>query len=177
MRRQNIILTGFMGCGKTTVGKLLARQLAYLFVDTDRLIEERSAMSVAEIFRVQGEAAFRELEATVARDLAAGEGMVIATGGRLMLDPENARILGRSGAVFCLAASPAEILQRVSRNSQARPLLDTADPLARIIELLQERAEHYARFPQIDTSGKSPREVAGDILARFEKPVNPARPL
>jgi len=168
MNRPNIILTGFMGCGKTTVGKLLARQLQYEFVDTDHLIEERSGMSIPEIFKSRGEAAFRSLEATVARELGAGEGMVIATGGRLMLDPENARILGMSGSVFCLAARPEEILQRVSRKSQAaRPLLNSPDPMARIVELTREREESYARFPQISTSGKSPQEVMQDILARF----------
>lgn len=169
MKRPNIILTGFMGCGKTTVGKLLARQLRYVFVDTDHLIEERSGTPIPEIFKTRGEEAFRALEATVARELGAGEGMVIATGGKLMLDPENARILGMSGAVFCLAASPEEILQRVSRNSQAaRPLLHAADPMARIVELTRERAEKYARFSQISTSGKSPQEVMGDILARLQ---------
>lgn len=169
MNRPNIILTGFMGCGKTTVGKLLARQLRYAFVDTDHLIEERSGMSIPEIFRTSGEEAFRSLETTVARELGAGEGMVIATGGRLMLDPENARALEMSGSVFCLAARSEEILQRVSRNTQAvRPLLDTSDPMARIVELTREREASYARFPQISTSDKSPREVMKDILARFE---------
>ncbi|OGR16353.1 MAG: hypothetical protein A2X81_13175 [Desulfobacterales bacterium GWB2_56_26] len=169
MGRPNIILTGFMGCGKTTVGKLLARQLHYAFVDTDHLIEERSGMSIPEIFRTSGEEAFRSLETTVARELGAGEGMVIATGGRLMLDPDNARALEMSGAVFCLAARPEEILQRVSRSTQVvRPLLDTPDPMARIVELTREREASYARFPQISTSGKSPRAVMNDILARFE---------
>ncbi len=169
MHKPNIILTGFMGCGKTTVGKLLARQLRYAFIDTDHLIEERSGMSIPEIFKTRGEAEFRALEATIARELGAGEGMVIATGGRLMLDPDNARALGMSGAVFCLAAKPEEILRRVTRSTQGtRPLLDAPDPMARIVELTREREEGYARFPQISTSGKKPQEVMREILSRFQ---------
>lgn len=169
MSRPNIILTGFMGCGKTTVGKLLARHLKYAFVDTDQLIEERSGMSIPEIFASRGEAAFRALEAEVARELGTGEGMVIATGGRLMLAPGNAETLGARGEVFCLAARPEDILRRVSRKSQAvRPLLDAADPLARIVELTREREAGYARFRQIDTSGKNPQKVMQEILALIQ---------
>lgn len=169
MKRPNIILTGFMGSGKTTVGKLLARQLEYAFVDTDRLIEERAGMRVQEIFTTAGEPTFRRLEVEVAVELGAGEGMVIATGGGLMLHPASVRALEASGAVFCLAARPEEILRRVSRGSQVRPLLDTPDPLARIVELINEREKGYSRFTQIGTSGKSPKEVTEDILARFLK--------
>lgn len=158
-----------MGSGKTTVGKLLARQLKYSFVDTDHLIEQRCGMTVQEIFKNKGEATFRELEAEIARELGVGEGMVIATGGRLMLDPLNAQLLGAQGRVFCLAAQPDEILQRVARSTQGqRPLLDTSNPLERIINLIREREEGYARFTQISTSGKSPQQVTQDILAQFQ---------
>ena len=169
MSRPNIILTGFMGSGKTTVGKLLARHLHYLFVDTDHLVEERAGMSVKQIFETQGEAAFRRLETEIAGELGAGEGMVIATGGGLMLNPTNVRALEATGSVFCLAARPEEILQRVSRAQGARPLLDTPDPLTRIVELIRDREKGYARFPQIGTSGKSPREVMEDILVRLPR--------
>ena len=169
MGRPNIILTGFMGCGKTTVGKLLARQLHYAFVDTDHLIEQRCGMSVQEIFKHKGEGTFRQMEAEIARELGAGEGMVIATGGKLMLDPLNAQFLGTHGSVFCLAAQPDEILQRVARSAQGqRPLLDTANPLERIVDLIREREEGYARFTQISTSGKKPQQVMQDILAQLQ---------
>ena len=110
MDRPNIVLTGFMGTGKTTVGKKIAQQLAYDFVDTDELIQERAGKTVPEIFQEMGEVAFREMEAAVARELAGRQGIVISTGGRLMLDPDNAAALSSTGRVFCLVATPEDIL-------------------------------------------------------------------
>ncbi len=166
MKRANIILTGFMGTGKTTVGKLLARQMDYDFVDTDELIEARQGCSVAEIFHTRGEAAFRALEAEVARELAGREGLVIATGGRLMLDRDNAETLGRTGRIFCLHAGPEEILARVSRDGgPCRPLLEGADPLDAIRSLLAQRAQGYARFEKIETTGRTPGAVVQDLSA------------
>jgi shikimate kinase len=165
MPKANIILTGFMGTGKTTVGKLLAHRLGYRFVDTDELIQERSGKTIPEIFQEMGESAFRRMEAEIARELAAGEGLVVATGGRLMLDPENAEVLGRRGRVFCLQAAPEEIVARVTGDAGvARPLLEGDDPLTRIRALLRERGAGYARFPQVWTSGSTPEEVAGRLL-------------
>ena len=160
-----------MGCGKTTVGRLLARHLQYSFVDTDHLIEGRCGMSVQQLFATEGEAAFRRLEREVACELGAGEGQVIATGGGLMLNLESGRALEASGAVFCLTAPPEVILQRVSKSAQGvRPLLAAPDPLARIVELVREREKAYARFAQIATAGKHPHEVMQDILARLQAP-------
>ena len=169
MGRPNIILTGFMGCGKTTVGKLLARHLHYLFVDTDQLIEERVGISVQQIFQTRGESAFRRLELEIAGELGASEGMVIATGGGLMLNPANVQALEANGSVFCLTAPPVVILQRVSKSVQGvRPLLAAPDPLARIVELIRERKKAYDRFTQVDTSGKGPQEVMQNILALLQ---------
>ncbi len=120
MSRPNIILTGFMATGKTTVGKLLAEQLDYEYVDTDELIVERSGQTVAEIFREKGEAAFREMEATVSRELGDKEGLVISTGGHLMLDAANAAALSKRGRVFCLVATPKEILQRIQNDKRVK---------------------------------------------------------
>jgi len=168
MARSNIILTGFMGTGKSTVGKLLAEQLDYEFVDTDELIQSRTGQTIPEIFREQGEAAFRGMEAAVARELGEKEGMVIATGGRMMLDAANAEALCRRGQVFCLVATPEEILQRVSADACfERPLLESPNPMERIVELMQERKAGYGRFTQLITSGKSPAEVAGELLKIF----------
>lgn len=161
----NIILTGFMGTGKTTVGLLLAKRLQYRFVDTDQLIAQRCGMTVDELFRTRGEKVFRDMEADTAREFGGGEGVVISTGGRLMLDPANARVLTANGRVFCLVATPEEILRRVSAdNGGKRPLLDTAKPLARVVELLEERRGGYAQFTQITTSGRSPQQIVRQIV-------------
>ncbi len=169
MGRTNIILTGFMGCGKTTVGGLLARKLNYDFIDTDQLIEARSAMTVQEIFTTKGEKSFRDMESALARELGGAEGLVISTGGGLMLNPENAAALSANGRIFCLVATPEEILKRISpdRNNR-RPLLETADPLTKIIELIKAREKCYSQFIQINTSDKTPREVTEHLLTLFQ---------
>jgi shikimate kinase len=164
----NIILTGFMATGKSAVGRRLATILGRRFVDTDELIVARQGCSVADIFRVHGEACFRRLEAEVARELALAEGLVVATGGKMLLDPENAEVLGRTGRIFCLTAEPKAILARVEADTESRrPLLETEDRLARITALLKARAAGYACFEAIDTTGKSPEEIAREIAARI----------
>jgi len=156
----NIILTGFMGTGKSSVGKLLAQRLGYQFVDTDKLIEARCGRAVHEIFREQGEAAFREMEAALAGELGAVEKQVIATGGRLMLDAANADNLSRKGRVFALWATPEEIIARVTKDTIAvRPLLAGPAPEVRIRALYEERRAGYARFTPVRTSGKTIAEV------------------
>ena len=149
----NIILTGFMGTGKTTVGKLLAQRLAYKFVDTDVIIEGRVGRSIAEIFAELGETAFRQMEAEVALELANRDELVISTGGRFMLYDGNVTALGENGRIFCLTASPIEILSRVQKDGSTRPLLSGGNPLDRIIAILQEREEKYSQFEQVVTSG------------------------
>ena len=161
--KKNIILTGFMATGKTTVGRTLADQLGYDFVDTDHLIEARIGMTIAEFFQKEGEAAFRRMEGDLARELADQSGLVIATGGRFMLDPDNARALVKTGRVFCLVATPEEILRRAESDGHVRPLLQVPNPLEHIVELLQQRERGYGRFPQFVTSEKSPEAVAGDL--------------
>ncbi len=161
----NLVLTGFMGTGKTTVGRLLASRLGFDFVDTDRLIEQRHG-PIPQIFSEHGEDEFRRLERDVAAELATRDRLVISTGGRMMVDPINADLLSTSGEVFCLAASVDTILARVTRDRSPveRPLLSGADVRTRIGLLLAERAAAYRRFRQIDTEGRTPDEVAGEIL-------------
>lgn len=161
---RNIILTGFMGTGKTTVGKLLAEQLGYEFIDTDELIQARHGRTIPEIFLELGETAFRQMEADIARELADREGLVISTGGRLMLDPDNVTVLSQQGRVFCLVATPEEILARIRNDKVQRPLLAVPDPGERIVELLQQRAGGYGRFPQVMTDDKHPTRVIGDLV-------------
>ncbi|MDJ0757047.1 MAG: shikimate kinase [Ardenticatenaceae bacterium] len=167
---QNIILTGFMGTGKTTVGRLLAETLSYQLIDTDVWITERTGRTIPQIFAQDGEAGFRALEREAAAALAQRTGLVIATGGRMMLDPHNARVLGKTGLVFCLVATPKEILSRVTEDPKGieRPLLQVPNPLQRITDLLNERRPLYERFPQIITSGKTIQQVVQEILFALE---------
>ncbi|MCP3951756.1 MAG: shikimate kinase [Desulfobacterales bacterium] len=158
-----------MATGKTTVGKGLAEQLGYEFVDTDDVIVERSKMSVPEIFRIRGEAAFRRMESEVARDLGEREGLVISTGGGMMLNPDNAAALSRRGRVFCLVATPEEILDRVLKDNQVkRPLLEAPDPMQRIADLMAQREKGYGRFPQMVTTGKTAEEVTRSLMSIFQ---------
>lgn len=164
----NVVLTGFMGTGKTTVGRLLAELLGFDFVDTDQIIEADNG-PIPVIFAEQGEDTFREIEAQVAATLADRTGMVIATGGRLMLDPENAAVLGASGRVFCLTAPVEVILDRVVGDGTAhRPLLDSDDPAGRIRALLIEREAAYAAFESVETTERSPATIAADLRQRLD---------
>jgi 3-dehydroquinate synthase len=163
--KTNIVLTGFMGTGKTTVGNLIATQLGREFIDTDELIQSRHGKSIHQIFLEVGEAAFRQMEAEIVQELAKREGMVISTGGRLMLDPANVATLSRNGRVFCLVATPEEILTRIKKDStHPRPLLEVPNPGERIVELLQQREQGYQRFLQVMTTDKHPAQVARDLL-------------
>ncbi|MCB8941947.1 MAG: 3-dehydroquinate synthase [Ardenticatenaceae bacterium] len=171
----NIILTGFMGTGKSSVGQLLAQQLQRPFIDTDTLIVQRDGRSIAQIFAEDGEAAFRNWERTVALELGQQQGLIIATGGRLMLDEENAVALEASGLVFCLTAAPQTILSRIKDDDQ-RPLLNVPNPAERIAQLLEIRRELYGRFPQISTEGKTAEQVAEEIVLAASQPPGGLEP-
>lgn len=162
----NVVLTGFMGTGKTTVGRLVAERLGRTFVDTDDIIEERHG-PIPQIFERLGEEAFREMERQVAASLGATSGMVIATGGRLMLDETAAGALSANGRVFCLAADVDTLVARLVSEAEQRPLLADADVEGRIRALLESRQAGYGRFEQIPTSGRSPEAVAEDVITRL----------
>ncbi len=162
---KNLILTGFMGTGKTAVGQDLARRLGREFLDMDALIADREGMSVAEIFGRRGEERFRLLEVELCRELAAKQNLVIASGGGALLPEANAEILSASGPIVCLSASPDEILRRLE-GVRDRPLLEAPDREARIAALLMQREEAYERIPlQIDTTGRTVAQVADQVLA------------
>ena len=163
----NLVLTGFMGTGKTAVGRTAASLLQWEFVDTDAVIEDRHG-PIPEIFARDGESAFRAHEAGLAAELAERRELVISTGGGMLLDAAVADRLGATGRIFCLTASPATILDRVRADGiSGRPLLDGPDPELRIAELLEARAEHYGRFEAVATEGRSIGEIVADVLDRF----------
>lgn len=165
---QNIILAGFMGSGKSTVGRILARHLGWKFCDTDKMIERQAGLSVAEIFEALGEPAFRDMESELAERLAIMRRCVIATGGGFLVRPQNREAAARAGDVFLLMASPERIWHRVGRSGH-RPLLKTADPMSRIRELLKEREAAYAAIPnRVETDDLTPEAVAGEILNRLQ---------
>jgi len=159
----NIVLTGFMGTGKSVVGRLLAELTGRTFIDIDSVIEERHG-PIAEMFAVLGEAHFRMHEREVARELAAMRGLVIATGGGTMLDETSTALLAETGLVYTLTAAPAEIVRRVVADGiEHRPLLAGPDPEAAVATLLAERESLYARFTVVETDGRTPLDIAEQI--------------
>jgi shikimate kinase len=164
---RSLALIGFMGTGKTTVGQCVANQLQFEFLDTDHLIETRARKRIAEIFAEDGEAAFRALEREVVAELAPRERVVVATGGGLGADPENLARLRPHFLLVCLWATPEVIWQRVSRHAH-RPLLQVADPPARIRELLAARAPVYRQADVLVYSGtRQSYEVAQQVVLHF----------
>ncbi|GAB4274466.1 MAG: bifunctional shikimate kinase/3-dehydroquinate synthase [Candidatus Promineifilaceae bacterium] len=163
MQKTNIILTGFMGTGKTTVGRALAATLGLQFVDTDELIVARDGRSIPDIFQQSGEAAFRRWERHIAQELAEASHLVVATGGRMLLDDENAALLQRNGRVVCLTATPDAILARLAGDNN-RPLLAGENPKEKILALLAEREVGYGRFPQLHTTGKEIPAIVTEII-------------
>ncbi len=167
----NIVLVGFMGTGKSTVGREVAGRLGRPFVDTDALVAARAGLPIPQIFALHGEEAFRDLEAQVVAEVAARPGQVIATGGGALLRPENVSRLRERGRLILLTASPEVILERLSRNGLSeRPLLfgalTPAERLERIRSLLRGREEAYAQADaRVDTTGLTPQQVA-DLVMR-----------
>jgi len=161
---KNIILVGFMGTGKTAVGRVLAKRLGLRFVDMDDIIEEREGMKISEIFDKKGEGYFRHAESKVARDIALQSGLVVAAGGGAVIDEENVRNLKSNGIMFCLVATPETIFDRTKGHSH-RPLLNVSDPKEKIAELMTKRAEYYARADyRVDTGNLSVDGVAERIM-------------
>ena len=156
-----------MGTGKTSIGRLVAEQLHYDFVDTDELIESSTGITIPEIFAQQGEAAFRQLEARLVEELAARTRTVISTGGGLPVNPANLASLKTHALVVCLWASPEKIFERV-RAQTHRPLLHDPDPMAKIRSLLAAREPAYRQADVlINTELRSAREVAQQVLHQF----------
>lgn len=163
---RNIVLIGFMGTGKTTIGRLLAKRLGRPFIDSDRKIEEEAGMSIPEIFGRFGEPHFRDLESQVIYRLSLYTSSVIATGGGAVLRPENVRNLQRHGVIIALTAAPDVIIERTCRRG-GRPLLEAEDKEQRVRSLLHQRqgAYNFADLT-VDTGAKSP-QTAVDTIVTF----------
>jgi shikimate kinase len=166
----NIVLIGFMGSGKSSIGRLLASQSGRTFVDTDQLVVSKAGMEISEIFAKHGEALFRDWESEVLTELPCQSGMIVSTGGGIILREENRKLLRSIGFVVWLTASEEEIFRRVTRNSK-RPLVQTENPRETIHTLLEQRTPLYccASDCVIDTGSLSRKRAAEEILRRADQ--------
>jgi|Deesub1362A_J573_1020465.scaffolds.fasta_scaffold00023_80 shikimate kinase len=161
---KNIVLTGFMGAGKTSVGKKLSEKTGMKVIDTDDKIEEDTGMSIPDIFEKMGEIKFRELEKKAVEEVSKLSNHIIITGGGVVLNKENMDNLKKNGTIVYLYADPAVIYERI-KNETHRPLLRVKDPKKKIKELMEYRAPFYANHDiKIDTSNLTVDEVVDEIL-------------
>jgi len=162
---RRLVLVGFMGSGKSTVGPLLAARLGWEFVDVDATVETEDAASVAEIFRTKGEAYFREAEARVAARVLERDRVVVGSGGGWGASAGRLRALPRGTIAVWLRVSPEEAVRRVSGMRGVRPLLEGRDPLEEARRLLRQRESEYAAASVgVDTAGRTPEDVVEEIL-------------
>jgi shikimate kinase len=165
----NVFLCGFMATGKSSVGRRLAELMQYEFLDMDAVIEGEQGISIPQIFKTRGEAAFRSLEADLVGRLARRSGCVVATGGGTIANPKNLAILQTCGTVITLTADPQTILSRVG-SAEDRPMLAGDDKEARIAALMEQRAQAYAQADiTIDTSRLTVDEAARYIINVLRK--------
>ena len=175
MKHLRVILTGFMGTGKTAVGEVLAKRLGYQFLDTDLMVEEETGKTVTEIFEKEGETSFRVYEKKMVKKALEKEKVVVATGGGAVTDPETLQWMKSRGVMIGLSASADSILQRVS-SMQTRPLLKTKDQLKKIKGLLSERSPYYREADRIiDTTSRSVEETVQEILKALPENGNSPR--
>jgi shikimate kinase len=165
---RNVFLVGPMGAGKSTIGRLLAKELKYPFKDSDREIEARTGADIPWIFDVEGEEGFREREEAMIAELVNEHGIVLATGGGVVMRASNRQALSASGLVVYLRTSVDQQLQRTSKDRQ-RPLLLNADPERVLRELMAKRDPLYREIADItiDTDQRGPKVVVNTILGRL----------
>ena len=169
--KSSIALIGFMGTGKTAVGKVLAEKLGKEFIELDAVLEQKAGKTIPAIFREDGEIAFRELEIEVTREVATKKNTVIACGGGVVLNKINIDRLKQEGSIVYLTAMPKVILKRTSADTNERPLLKTAAKASRIRELLRFRQPFYERAAdiKIDTSALDINSVAEQIIKKVNE--------
>jgi shikimate kinase len=166
-KHSNIALIGFMGSGKSSVGRHVADTLQFTFLDTDDVIEARAGKPITDIFAQQGEPAFRQLECGLVGELTRRDRTVISTGGGLPVNPANLASLKTHALVVCLWASPETIFQRVGHQTH-RPLLNTPDPLGKIRSLLATRELFYRQADVlVNTEMRSVNDVAQQVIHQF----------
>jgi len=168
--KTSIALIGFMGTGKTAVGKALAEKLGKGFVELDPLIEQKAEKTIPEIFKQDGEIAFRELEMEVTKEVSKGKNLVIACGGGVVLNKINIDRLRKESIIVYLSASPRVILKRISNDAEERPLLEVANPTLTIRELLRFRKPFYERAADItiNTSKLDIDTVVEQIISKVK---------
>ncbi len=165
--KTNLVLTGFMGTGKTTVGQLVADHLGLPFIDTDTVIVAAAGQSIPDIFAIQGETGFRQLETEICSWLALGRKQVIATGGGAMINQETRKAFEASSLIVCLVCELEEIARRVSLDNTERPLFKDDQQLRKILE---QRLSIYNSFPhRVDTTHHPPTEIAEEIIQLWHK--------
>ncbi|MDR1195574.1 MAG: shikimate kinase [Endomicrobium sp.] len=161
----NLVFTGFMGTGKTSVGKIAAEKLGRMFFDTDSMIEDSTGQSISEIFQSSGEEVFRKLEAETVKLAAGMDNIVISCGGGVVINPANMDALRKNGIIINLFASPEHLLERISADDK-RPLIARAlDPLGEIKKLLLQRKDAYKNCDfAFNTEGLTAQQCAEEIL-------------
>ncbi|MDP3041293.1 MAG: shikimate kinase [Candidatus Omnitrophota bacterium] len=160
----NIYLVGFMGTGKTSVGRQLAVQKKWNFIDLDELIELKQQRRIVDIFAQDGEAYFRKIEKKFLKEVSTQKKFVVACGGGVVLDPDNIKLMKKTGILICLCATCEAILKRVSVSTH-RPILNVAKPRERVELLLKMRAPYYAQADcTVDTSKLTIKQVAQKII-------------
>ena len=166
----NIVLIGFMGCGKSSIGRRLAARLGYDFIDSDELITARAGKSITDIFAQEGEERFRERETAELQDLVGSSRIVLATGGGAVLREHNRDLLKRIGTVVWLHSDPETLFERASRNRK-RPLLEVENPRTTFNTLLESRLPVYgnACTMRVDASGLSHEQTLEEILRALEQ--------
>ncbi len=163
----NVVLTGFMGTGKSTVGRRVAEMLKIPFFDVDDKISRQTGHSIAQLFQEKGEASFRALESATIQELSMQEKAVIATGGGALMNPQNRDFFEKRGILVCLTARTGTLLERL-KNDFTRPLLAGENMQQRIDRLMQERQAVYAMCPvQVATDDKTIIQVAEEVVAKI----------
>ncbi|MBL8821168.1 MAG: shikimate kinase [Planctomycetia bacterium] len=163
----NLYLIGYRGAGKTTLAPLIAKRLGREWVDLDYLIESLEGISVSDIFKSQGESAFRKMESAVLADIASHHSLVVSTGGGIVLDPANRQLLQSTGIVIWLKASPQTLVHRIEQDPTLRPALTSLPLIDEITTLLKQRQKHYESTAHLvlDTEHHTLDELAEKVIS------------